>query len=133
MRAYSGTRPERIGPCTRGAVTPVAGWRHCWPVYPRRDHRLRLRGCLANPGQKVDWWHTAARMRHNERFFTMRRPGFVLTVDQRTPRLRVQAGSMVRMERFPEGSRVVYPPDPQPRIRDVDAAIAAQLSAPTGR
>jgi len=63
----------------------------------------------------------------------MSRPGFVLTVDERTPRLRVQAGSMVRMERFPEGSRVVYPPDPQPRIRDVDAAIAAQLAAPTGR
>lgn len=63
----------------------------------------------------------------------MSRPGFVLTVDERTPPLRVQAGSVVRMERFPLGTRVVYPPDPRPRIRDVDAAIAATLTAPFGR
>lgn len=63
----------------------------------------------------------------------MSRPGFVLTVDERTPPLRVQAGSAVRMERLPLGARVVYPPDPLPRIRDVDTAIAAALSAPAGR
>jgi lactate racemase len=63
----------------------------------------------------------------------MSRPGFVLTVDERTPPLRVQAGSVLRMERFPLGARVVYPPDPRPRIRDVDAAIAASLAAPVGQ
>jgi hypothetical protein len=39
----------------------------------------------------------------------MARPGFVLEVDDRTPPLVVPAGDAFRLERFPLGTRVVYP------------------------
>ena len=42
----------------------------------------------------------------------MPRPGFVLEVDERTPPLLVHEGEGFRMQSFPLGTRVVYPPDP---------------------
>ena len=42
----------------------------------------------------------------------MPRPGFVLEVDERTPPLLVHEGEGFRMQKFPLGTRVVYPPDP---------------------
>ena len=44
----------------------------------------------------------------------MPRPGFVLEVDERTPPLLVHQGEGFRLQRFPLGSRVVYPPDSLP-------------------
>ena len=41
----------------------------------------------------------------------MPRPGFVLEVDERTPPLLVHEGEGFRMQKFPLGTRVVYPPD----------------------
>jgi lactate racemase len=60
----------------------------------------------------------------------MPRPGFVLDVDERTPPLLVHEGEGFRMQRFPLGSRVVYPPDSLPAIKDVNAAIRHALLNP---
>jgi lactate racemase len=62
----------------------------------------------------------------------MSRPGFVLEVDGRTPDLLVNEGEGFRLERFPVGTRVIYPPDPLPGIRDVDEAIRRALLNPVG-
>jgi lactate racemase len=62
----------------------------------------------------------------------MGRPGFVLEVDERTPPLIVHEGEGFRLEKFPLGSRVLYPPDSLPGIRDVDAAIHHALANPVG-
>ncbi len=62
----------------------------------------------------------------------MTRPGFVLEVDERTPPLLVHSGEGFRLERFPLGSRVVYPPESLPALPDVDAAIAQALDHPLG-
>jgi hypothetical protein len=60
----------------------------------------------------------------------MTRPGFVLDVDERTPPLLVHEGEGFRLQKFPMGTRVVYPPDPLPGIGDVDAAIREALLHP---
>jgi lactate racemase len=60
----------------------------------------------------------------------MARPGFVLEVDDRTPPLVVPDGDGFRMERFPLGSRVVYPGDPVDPVPDVRDAIDTALDAP---
>jgi hypothetical protein len=62
----------------------------------------------------------------------MPRPGFVLEVDERTPPLLVHEGEGFRLQRFPWGTRVVYPPDPLPAIRDVGGAIRHALANPVG-
>ena len=62
----------------------------------------------------------------------MPRPGFVLDVDERTPPLLVHEGEGFRMQKFPLGTRVVYPPDPLPGIRDVHEAIEHALRHPMG-
>ena len=62
----------------------------------------------------------------------MPRPGFVLEVDERTPPLLVHEGEGFRMQSFPLGTRVVYPPDPLPGVRDVNAAIRHALLHPMG-
>src|SRR5262245_7194340 len=60
----------------------------------------------------------------------MGRPGLVLHVDERTPPLVVHAGEGFRLESFPMGTRVIYPPEPLPAIRDVDGAIRSALLDP---
>ena len=60
----------------------------------------------------------------------MTRPGFVLDVDERTPPLLVHEGEGFRLQEFPLGTRVVYPPESLPAIRDVDAAIEHALTHP---
>ena len=62
----------------------------------------------------------------------MPRPGFVLQVDERTPPLLVHQGEGYRMQKFPLGTRVVYPPDPLPGIRDVRGAVRQALLNPVG-
>ena len=62
----------------------------------------------------------------------MSRPGFVLEVDERTPPLLFHQGEGFRLERLPLGSRVVYPPESLPGIKDVDAAIDRALDHPHG-
>src|SRR5437763_858515 len=60
----------------------------------------------------------------------MPRPGFVLEVDERTPPLLVHQGEGFRMHRFPLGTRVVYPPDSLPPIRNVTGTIREALLDP---
>ncbi|GAA3605229.1 lactate racemase domain-containing protein [Microlunatus ginsengisoli] len=60
----------------------------------------------------------------------MARPGFVLEVDDRTPPLAVPSGDGFRLERFPLGTRVVYPGDPIDPVPDIGEAIAEALDAP---
>jgi len=62
----------------------------------------------------------------------MSRPGFVLEVDERTPALLVHEGEGFRLEKLPLGSRVVYPPESLPAIRDLDARIRHALLHPLG-
>ena len=62
----------------------------------------------------------------------MSRPGFVLEVDERTPPLLFHHGEGFRLEKLPLGTRVVYPPEALPGLRDVDAAIARALEEPRG-
>ena len=62
----------------------------------------------------------------------MARPGFVLEVDDRTPPLVVPAGDAFRLERFPLGTRVVYPAESLPAVEDVSEAIASALDSPVG-
>ena len=42
----------------------------------------------------------------------MSRPGFALKVDEHTPQLLTLAGDRVRLQRFPIGTEVIYPPQP---------------------
>ncbi|MFT4081638.1 MAG: lactate racemase domain-containing protein [Nocardioides sp.] len=60
----------------------------------------------------------------------MTRPGFVLEVDDRTPPLLVHEGLGFRLEEFPLGTRVIYPPEPIGCVPDVEAAIADALANP---
>src|SRR5436309_15022837 len=60
----------------------------------------------------------------------MSRPGFVLEVDERTPPLLVHEGEGFRLQKFPLGSRVIYPPDALPGIKDVRGAIRRALAEP---
>ncbi|TCM50202.1 uncharacterized protein DUF2088 [Kribbella orskensis] len=60
----------------------------------------------------------------------MSRPGFVLEVDDRTPPLLVHNGEGFLLERFPLGTRVVYPPEALPAVRDVEEAIQNALLHP---
>ncbi|CAA9334562.1 MAG: Transcriptional regulator [uncultured Nocardioidaceae bacterium] len=60
----------------------------------------------------------------------MSRPGFVLEVDDRTPPLVVHEGEGFRLESFPLGTRVVYPPETLPALPDVEAAISEALLNP---
>lgn len=62
----------------------------------------------------------------------MGRPGLVLEVDERTPPLLVHEGEGFRLQRFPLGSRAVYPPDSLPGLRDVDGAIRDAIHEPHG-
>jgi hypothetical protein len=62
----------------------------------------------------------------------MSRPGFVLEVDERTPPLLFHHGEGFRLEKLPLGSRVVYPPEPLPGVRDLDGAIEEALESPLG-
>jgi hypothetical protein len=58
------------------------------------------------------------------------RPGLVLEVDERTPPLLVHRGEGFGLQKFPLGSRVVYPPDSLPALPDVTGAIRDALANP---
>jgi nickel-dependent lactate racemase len=60
----------------------------------------------------------------------MTRPGFVLDVDERTPPLLMHSGESFRLQEFPLGTRVVYPPESLPGVPDVDEAIEQALLHP---
>jgi len=60
------------------------------------------------------------------------RPGFVLEVDRTTPSTLFWHGEGFRLERLPNGSRVIYPPEPLRALEDPDAAIAQALEHPLG-
>lgn len=63
----------------------------------------------------------------------MTRPGLVLEVDERTPSLLVHSGEKFRLEKFPLGTRVIYPPDSLPGIKNVRGAIRKALINPIGQ
>lgn len=60
----------------------------------------------------------------------MGRPGFVLEVDDRTPPLLVPDGDRFRLEKFPLGTRVIYPAESLTRVPGLGEAINAALDAP---
>ncbi|MFC0082924.1 lactate racemase domain-containing protein [Aciditerrimonas ferrireducens] len=60
------------------------------------------------------------------------RPGYVLDVDRSTPPVLFWHGEGFRLERLPEGSRVIYPPEPLPPLPDPIGAIRRALEEPLG-
>ena len=60
----------------------------------------------------------------------MGRPGFVLEVDDRTPPLLVPDGDRLHLEKFPLGTRVIYPAESLARVPDLGEAINTALDAP---
>jgi lactate racemase len=60
------------------------------------------------------------------------RPGFVLEVDGSTPPLLMWSGEGYQLDRLPEGSRVLYPPEPLAALDDPVAAIRRALREPLG-
>jgi hypothetical protein len=60
----------------------------------------------------------------------MGRPGFVLEVDDRTPPLLVPDGDRFRLEKFPLGTRVIYPAESLTPVSGLGEAINAALDAP---
>jgi hypothetical protein len=61
-----------------------------------------------------------------------RRPGFVLEVDKSTPPTLFWSGEGFGLETLPEGSRVVYAPEPMKAIEDPYRAIRHALLHPEG-
>ena len=59
----------------------------------------------------------------------MSRPGFVLEVDERTPPLLLHSGESFRLQEFPLGSRVIYPPESLPGVPDVKS-LPRPIDAP---
>ena len=63
-----------------------------------------------------------------------RRPGFVLDVDRSTPPTMFLNGEGFRLEKLPPGrSRIVYPGEAIPTLRDPEGAIRAALLSPVGQ
>ncbi len=60
----------------------------------------------------------------------MGRPGFVLEVDDRTPPLLVPDGDRFLLEKFPLGTRVIYPAESLIPVPDLGEAINAALDTP---
>jgi hypothetical protein len=60
----------------------------------------------------------------------MTRPGFVLEVDRSTPPTLFMHGEGFKLERLPVGSRIVYPAEALPTLKDPDAAIRHALEHP---
>jgi lactate racemase len=60
----------------------------------------------------------------------MSRPGFVLTVDERTPPLLMHSGESFKLQEFPLGTRVIYPAESLPGLPDIDEAIENALLHP---
>jgi lactate racemase len=58
------------------------------------------------------------------------RPGFVLEVDRSTPPTLFHHGESFRLEKLPVGSRVIYPSEALPTLKDPDAAIRHALLHP---
>ena len=60
------------------------------------------------------------------------RPGFILEVDKSTPPTMFWHGEGFRLEKLPEGSRVIYAPEPLDPVEDVFASIESALENPVG-
>ncbi|MHB8318369.1 MAG: NPN-dependent hydroxyacid isomerase, LarAH14/15/16 family [Acidimicrobiales bacterium] len=60
------------------------------------------------------------------------RPGFVLEVDRSTPPVLFWHGESFSLERLPEGSRVIYAPEPLEALEDPRAKIRDALETPLG-
>jgi hypothetical protein len=61
-----------------------------------------------------------------------RRPGFVLEVDRSTPPVLFWHGESFSLQSLPEGSRVIYAPEPVEGLRDPVAAVRHALEHPLG-
>ncbi|MGH9124056.1 MAG: lactate racemase domain-containing protein, partial [Acidimicrobiales bacterium] len=62
----------------------------------------------------------------------MPRPGFVLEVDRNTPPSLCWHGEGFKLIRLPNGSRILYPPEPLEALKDPDDAVRQALLNPLG-
>ncbi len=60
------------------------------------------------------------------------RPGFVLEVDRSTPPTLFMHGEGFKLEKLPVGSRIVYPSEALPLLKDPEGAIRHALLNPVG-
>ncbi|NNN22510.1 MAG: DUF2088 domain-containing protein [Acidimicrobiales bacterium] len=60
------------------------------------------------------------------------RPGFVMEVDRSTPPTLFWHGEGWKLEKLPNGSRIIYPKEPMEALRDPDQAIQDALDNPLG-
>ena len=99
-------------------------------TYPlaRFEDAVAHAGAAGRRGRRED------RLRRTERTCPMsRRPGFVLEVDSRRHRPCSGTARASRLETLPEGSRVIYAPEPMKALEDPDRAIRHALLHPLGR
>ena len=115
-------------------------WRSSWrrrcgtgrlvsATYPltRFEEAVAHAGAAGRRGRRQD------RIRRTERTDPMsRRPGFVLEVDKSTPPTLFWNGEGFTLETLPEGSRVIYAPEPIEPIEDPYRAIRDALLHPVG-
>src|ERR687895_1884659 len=59
-----------------------------------------------------------------------RREGTILEIHEKSPPTVFHDGALMRLERLPVGTRVIYPQPSLKGVADVDAAIAAALDDP---
>ena len=62
----------------------------------------------------------------------MSSPGYTITLEKSSPPMMFNAGEGFHYEKLPEGTRVIYPPDPLEPIRDPYVAIERALLMPSG-
>src|SRR6266581_7119343 len=121
------------GPSSPTTVrAPPSTWPWTWPRTPR--WKGWSGPCTRWPGGGKRWITRSPRADSersrwpstrdkDEGDTQMSRPGFVLEVDERTPPLLLHEGESFKLQKFPLGTQVIYPPDSLPSIRDVRAAI----------
>lgn len=61
-----------------------------------------------------------------------KRPGLVLETDSKTPKVLMWHGERLYLQKLPEGSRIIYPPEPLDGIKDVSQEIRRALLNPLG-
>ncbi|MEW6635672.1 MAG: lactate racemase domain-containing protein [Actinomycetota bacterium] len=60
----------------------------------------------------------------------MRRPGFTVTLEKDSPPMMFNSGDGFHYEKLPEGTRVIYPPEPLEPLPDPNVAIERALLSP---
>ena len=140
-RAPTPTAPSRPRP-TAGHRRAASSWPSTWWPPPGSARCVSAAYPLERYEEAIAHAGAAGRrgavkvvfdLRKPERKHPMSpRPGFVLEVDRSTPPTLFWHGERFSLERLPEGSRVIYAPEPVDPLKDPPAAIRSALTHPVG-